>query len=121
MAASNHESIIAGALATGLVTVLTIPSILSLGRRIGLIKQKYESSEGELYKDEDGQASEDTQGQFSTWIARSVVLVAASSGLMLQIANGVYMVTEGHLTCGDLTEACLRVSTWVISFQKVKQ
>ena len=121
MAASNHDSVITGAVATGLVTILTVPSLLSLRRRVGILKQQHELNEDELYEDEDGQASEDTQVQFSTWIVRSIVLIAASAGLILQIANCVYMVTEGHLTSGDLIEAWLRVGSWVSLLREIQR
>ena len=113
MAESHHESVIAAGVSIGIIAIFTVPVLLSLARRLGFTKEKYEPLSDDLYEDEDGRASEESQEKFSSWIPRSITLLAASLGLVGQITNGAYLIAESNLPFEDVLEAWLRVGAWV--------
>ena len=107
----NSSAIVLGTVGTAIVSVSTIPACLSIYRRFGLGKPAYRPVE-DLYEDEDGKATEESQRQFSQTIPRVIASLATLAGLITTIVTAV-MATVG-ISKGQLVEIWLRTASWGI-------
>jgi hypothetical protein len=109
---ASLAAVVTSAAAALLVGLLGIPSYRSLGGRFGA-KTAYHEPLDDLYEDEDGKASVETQSQFKTLIPRIFALLSTLLGLFAAIALAVF-VTVGTITSSVTTESWLRVATWIL-------
>ena len=99
---------VAGILGIVIVLALSIPALLTFYRRFA--RAEYEPLDG-IYEDEDGKATEESQKAFSTFLPRTVALVASILGGMIAVFLAV-LETLDYGTI-EIIDSWLRVGCWV--------
>ena len=115
---SPVASYVLGGLQLGLVLVLSGPALWSLFHHTCIRrKDAYQPLDG-LYEDEDGQASEKSQHQYSTYPAQVVALLASATGWTVALIAALFQVQYGSTAFA--TDSLLRLASWlVLIFQAV--
>jgi len=111
-------SYVLGGIQLGLVVALSGPALWSLFHHT-CIKRKdpYQPLNG-LYEDEDGQANEKSQQEYSTYTAQIVALLASSIGWTVALVAALLQVQNGSTAFA--TDGLLRLASWlVLIFQAV--
>jgi hypothetical protein len=110
---NSDGSVLAGSLALVIVAACSIPATLNLARKVYNAKPDGYQHVNDIYEDEDGKASEESQKKYSTIIPRATALIASIAGLSTHIADAVLTLLRGHSTFGVTVEAWLRIGSWV--------
>ncbi|KAI9826732.1 MAG: hypothetical protein M1819_007277 [Sarea resinae] len=88
-------SIIAGAIALFLTSCLTVPSISNIYKILSAVKSQASRATHELYEDEDGSATEDTESAYSVKIPKIVIYSWLQVGIWtLLVLQAAYFSLE---------------------------
>ena len=110
------ESLLAGSVALGLISVATIPAIKIVIKRFLSRRQNgYEEIE-KLYEDEDGIATKTSQESFSRAASIYVLLGATFLGLGVSIATAIQSTVQSAKNQG--IQDWLAVGSWVSSLRR---
>ena len=112
MADSTTASLAAAIVCLGLVVILSIPSTWQVVQRFrpgG--KVRYEAVT-EIYEDEDGEATEESQAAYSDFIPRLAVVLISIVGLLDSLVLAVLATARAYLKLS--TEHWLQFSTWLL-------
>lgn len=90
MEPSKVASLVTGAIGCFLVVLASHPSLVRIVKTASSQHQRGDYDSPELYEDEDGTATEDTQLAFSDKLPKILVLAASTIGFLLSIALAVY-------------------------------
>ena len=93
------------------VAVLSVPTCRSLYRHCCTWRRGTYRLANEPYEDEDGQATEDSQNEFSSLAARIVALIATSFGSLLAISDLVFV--SMNIVSDSVPVAWLKLAVWV--------
>lgn len=105
------KTLIVGSVGLGLVGATSIPTIWIIARKISPFKGHRYEEHRDLYEDEDGSATEESQAAYSTVVPRSICLAASAIGLLLSIAIAVLITTQSELYL--FQESWLTFGSWV--------
>ena len=111
MPTSQTNSVIVAAIGLGFVGIASIPALLRIYRRSSPRKGHSYDEIHNIYEDEDGTATEETQKNYSAVIPRYLILVCAVIGLLLSIATSVLSTTQPGGTL--FIESWLTFGSWV--------
>ncbi|KAI1334327.1 P-loop containing nucleoside triphosphate hydrolase protein [Xylariaceae sp. FL0016] len=105
-----RAAIAASSIGLGLVVLLTIPSLVSIGRQL---VRPAPGVEG--YEDEDGKSTPEAVRAFSTRAPKALVLSIATLGLLLSIALAILStLSPGHVGDDLFLENWLVVPVWAL-------
>lgn len=109
-----HAHLVTGAAALALVAVDSIPASKSIVDRI-LRKVQYEehSLAKTAYRDEDGEASEESLRAFSDKWQRAAIVLFSVSGLGIALALAVLATLHHYSDVDDEVANWLQFSSWV--------
>ena len=100
---SPTSSVIVGSIGFALAVPIATPAARAFYQKSVYKKEDYDADN--LYEDSDGVATEKSQAEFSTLVARSLCLGASLSGFLLSIATTVIN------TAGP--DHVLRIESWL--------
>ena len=108
---SETASVVVGSVGLGLVALTTLPSVLSIYRRLSPRKASEYLDVDVLYEDGDGAATIDSQRGYSTIIPRSLVLVGSIVGFLFSVVAAVLNTVNHEGVLG--IESWLTFGSWV--------
>ena len=111
MISPSSGSVVAGSLGSAVVAAYSTPTLLGYIQRLRPGKDVGYRHLDDIYSDEDGKASEESQKCFSTIVQRSIALLAGFAGLSVAIVDAVLMTIK--YAEGSTVEIWLRVVSWV--------
>ena len=105
-----------------IVFLITLPSIWRLGRLFGSSKKHNGPIALEdVYHDEDGSATEDSQAAFSDWLPRTVLYLSTMLGFAASIGSAVLsIVWESSTASAWLPSSWMNVAAWVKTFHELR-
>ena len=107
MIGGMKETIAAGGAATGIIAFLTIPAIID---HVARWREKKEKAS--LYEDDDGVATEESMAKYSTTVAKILLAIFTTLGLLTAIALGVLALVY-HDEASFKIENWLNAASWV--------
>ena len=104
-------NIAAGSLGTAVVLAFSIPALRIFYRRFGPNNSAQYHPIGDVYKDEDGEATTESQKTFNTLLPRVIALVGSTLGVLISIVDAVSRTPSSP--SNRVIEEWLRVASWV--------
>lgn len=92
------------------VAALSIPALYQYVNRIRASKDEYQQL-SDRYEDEDGEATEESQGAYSDFIPRLILILISVVACLDALATAVLTTTRPHLSL--TLEQWLQFGTWV--------
>ena len=108
---TETASVIVGSVGLGLVALTTLPSLLSIYRKLSPPKTSGYHDIDVLYEDGDGAATIDSQREFSTIVPRSLALVGSVLGFLFSVVAAVLNTVHHEGVLG--IESWLTFGSWV--------
>ena len=105
-------NVAAGSLGTAVVLAFSIPALRIFYRRFGPINTTQYHPIGDVYKDEDGEATTESQKRFNTLLPRVVAFVSSILGGLVSIVDAVSRTPSSPTD--RIVEEWLRVACWVL-------
>lgn len=114
MTPSEIASLVTGAVGCFVIVLLSYTSLLRIVKNVSRPDRQGDGETPELYEDEDGAATEETQNAFSDKLPRVMVAVTTGLGLLISLALAVFGAVRPH---GSLSvEAWISFGAWVRLF-----
>ena len=109
-------AILSTSIGTTLVLLLTLPSIWNLARVFGSSKKRNGPiALQDVYQDEDGTATEESQAAFSDSTPRTVLNLATLLGLCVSIGSAVIsIIWRGSTASTWILSTWVNVAAWVM-------
>lgn len=90
---ATTTSFVVSIASTACLSGLAIPHLLPVIRHCFSRDQKYQAV-GQLYEDEDGQASDTSQAAFSDLVQRLTLIILSIVGVALAVVSAVFTTTQ---------------------------
>lgn len=115
----NHQlfSVVLGSVDTGLVLLLTLPSVWRLGQALRTAKSVGQISLQHVYSDRDGTASEETEASFNDTLPKAFFYGATFLGFAASIASAVFSTVWSSTV---FSQSFLLATDWTNAFAWVK-
>jgi len=111
MEPSEVTSLVTGAIGCFLIVLASHPSLFTIFNIASSRVQHGHDENSELYEDEDGTATEETQQAFSDKLPKVLILVTSSLGLLFSLALAVFGSTRPRSSL--IFERWLAFGAWV--------
>ena len=108
---ASLANIVTGTVGTAIVLALSLPALVTFYRSLRRNKVVGYQPVGDVYEDEDGKATEESQKQFNTFLPRLVALVASMLGVLTAIVSAV-LKSLGSQSI-EIVDTWLRAGCWV--------
>ena len=108
----QNTSVIVGSVGLALAGTAATPAMRAFYKKT-VYKNEDDYDADDLYEDDDGVATEKSQGEFSTLVARAICLGTSLSGFLLSVAAAV--IDTADPSHGLKLESWLAFAEWVES------
>lgn len=113
----DFTATIGGSLALSLVALSSIPAIKSISQRLRTARYEPIDIAKDVYRDEDGEATEESLRAFSDIWQRSAIAVFSMTGFLATLALAVLTTLESNVS-KTLVLVWLQFAAWVRTSRK---
>ena len=118
MEASEIASLVTGAVGCFVIVLVSYSSLSRTLKNVSRHERQGDGEPPELYEDEDGMATEETQNAFYDTLPRVLVAVTTGVGVLVSLALAVFGAVRPH---GSLfIEAWISFGAWVRAFASLR-